>query len=873
MKIAGKILKLFVLLIIIVSAALITASYFLRDKVAEIILGSINKEITTNIGIGSFRLSLLKQFPRASLELKDAYILSSPGFDQVSFGTVNTDTLLVAENVSVDFRLTDIIRQEYDIERIAIKNGRVCLFTDTSGKVNYRIGNEQAGSDSSNLAVNLKRILLSDLKISYNNLAKKLMMDGEIKDGRLTSRILRDYINLGADADLMISVIQLDNFRISGPVNAGLELRMEDSEKGILFKKGNLSVEGFRFLVSGTVSPDNVLDLDLEGENINLSKIRKYIPQEYLKHLAGYDLSGDLQLSSHLTGRLSGTSNPHIELSFNLEKGGIQYSETGMNIKNISFTGLYSNGSGNNQGSAIVTIKDFKAIVGSADYSANLTIRNFLRPNTKLDFKGRIFPGELKQYFRLNNISPASGYCDLELKLNTDVWPKDSITVNDLIKMKPDASLMFNSLNIGLENSKQEVNDINGEMLISGSLKTRMLKFVYRDQKIEVSGEFINLPEWIAGYPVRMQADADIHFDKLIPATFSGKSNNPGEAIVKKKAFTMPEDLLLDIRLKIDSLKHSILPSSSVSADLVYKPGLLTFSNLNMNSLEGTISGNGYIAQNSNLSLTGKGIFNIANVNINKTFTSFRNFGQEFLKAENLSGSLTGSLTLLLPLDSMLKPQAKSMVAEGSYIISDGALVDFEPVKELSSFIELSELENIRFDKLENDFFIRNNSLYIPQMEVNSSAADLSVNGKHSFDNSFEYHVNIRLSELLSKKRKKTKSNNTEFGVVEDDGLGRTSIPLRIESKGDDIKVGYDVKAAGDRVKTSIKSERQSLKTILNQEYGLYKNDTLPERLPAEKKPRFRIQWDESDTVNIDKEPEAGSTKKENTLKGLFRKK
>ena len=56
--------------------------------------------------------------------------------------------------------------------------------------------------------------------------------------------------------------------------------------------------------------------------------------------------------------------------------------------------------------------------------------------------------------------------------------------------------------------------------------------------------------------------------------------------------------------------------------------------------------------------------------------------------------------------------------------------------------------------------------------------------------------------------------------------LGRTSLLLKIEGNGEDVKVGYDIKAAGNQVKNEIKSERQNLKTILNQEYGWYKNDT-----------------------------------------------
>ena len=86
-------------------------------------------------------------------------------------------------------------------------------------------------------------------------------------------------------------------------------------------------------------------------------------------------------------------------------------------------------------------------------------------------------------------------------------------------------------------------------------------------------------------------------------------------------------------------------------------------------------------------------------------------------------------------------------------------------------------------------------------MDVKSSAVDLSVNGKHGFNNDYEYHIKMLLSEILSKKRKKSRNSVSEFGVVEDDGLGRTSLLLKIENKGDEVKVGYDIKAAGSEDK------------------------------------------------------------------------
>jgi hypothetical protein len=318
----------------------------------------------------------------------------------------------------------------------------------------------------------------------------------------------------------------------------------------------------------------------------------------------------------------------------------------------------------------------------------------------------------------------------------------------------------------------------------------------------------------------------------------------------------MPGDIILDINFKIDSLSYRTFSSSKISGTLNYKPRTLTVKSFNMKSLSGSISGNGFVAQNSSKSVMARGNFNITGIDVNQTFKTFNNFGQEFIKAENLSGDLSGTLSILLPMDSLLNPQIKSLTAEGKYILVNGALIDFDPVKELSDFIELSELENIHFDKLENDFFIRNNFLYMPQMDVKSTAADLSVNGKHSFDNDYEYHVKMLLSEILSRQRKKNQNNVTEFGVIQDDGLGRTSILLKVVGKGEELKVGYDIKAVSAEVKNNMKSEKQNLKSILNQEYGWFKSDTSAKKKPVEKKSRFRISWDETDTTkNTDNPP------------------
>jgi hypothetical protein len=849
MKLFLKIGKLFAILILTVSIILISASFLLKDKVGFIILRSLNKNLSTKLDVGSYRLSFLRKFPKASLELKDVFVHSSPDFNSHAFKGINTDTLLAARFVSVEFKITDIIKGIYTIDRIGARLGKANFFTDTTGHVNYNISVKNNSAGGVETLIDLKRIDITDINAYYNSLSAHLIIAGAIKKGKLKSRITGNNIDFTAGTEIQINRFQLYNFSTDKNISAKLDLDLLSSKSGIRFRKGTLYIDDFDFGIEGLVASDNNLDLNVTGHNLDIAKIRNYLPEKYLKLVFDYDPSGTIIANSKIKGLLSRTSNPHVEINWQLKKGRIAYKKSNLTFKDLSFTGHLSNGTKNGYKTSSVSITDFKGKLGSSEYTGAVILKDFNSPLIDLSLKGKVFPAEVKEFFNIKEISTAQGSVDLDLKLVNCTFSDKSFSLNGFIDMKPESSLGFNSLTLGLNNNKILFSKVTGNLIIQNSIKANNIQFSYKGQNFKINGEFNNLAEWLMGRAVRMKAKADLAIDKLIPEAFFSDNNVSDKSGHSQRAVSMPDDMILDINFRIDSLSYKTFSSSKIEGVLNYQPKMLTFKTLKMNSLNGLISGNCFFSQNKNKSIIYKGNFKVTDIDVNKAFTTFHNFGQSFLKAENIKGTLSGSLSLLLPLDSVLNYNMNTLTAEGKYHLVNGALINFDPVKQLSSFIELSELENINFEQLDNDFFIRNNLVYVPQMEVKSSAADLSVNGKHSFDNDYEYHVKILLSEILSKKRTKNKSNVTEFGVVEDDGLGRTSLLLKIIGKGDVAKVGYDMKAAGTEVKNSMKKEKQTLKTILNQEYGWYKNDSTLNQKPHEKKSRFRIIWDDDDTV------------------------
>ncbi|MDX9948506.1 MAG: hypothetical protein RBS38_14190, partial [Bacteroidales bacterium] len=137
MKLAAKLLKTVSIIIGSLLVLLFVISLAIQNKVAGIVLNTLNNNFATKISTESYRLSLIKKFPKATIELKNVLVLSSHGFDISAFRGLNTDTLLSASSASVDLRTIDMIRGNYTFTKITVRSGKLTLFTDSSGRTNY----------------------------------------------------------------------------------------------------------------------------------------------------------------------------------------------------------------------------------------------------------------------------------------------------------------------------------------------------------------------------------------------------------------------------------------------------------------------------------------------------------------------------------------------------------------------------------------------------------------------------------------------------------------------------------------------------------------------------------------------------------------
>ena len=114
---------------------LAVAGYILRDRIIEASINQLNKQLDASLKVKDVKVSLLRGFPRATVIMRKVEIIE---------GALNIPPefepgLLSAEELSIQIGLLGLLRNEYNIDKITLKNGWLNLYFDQLGKGNFEI--------------------------------------------------------------------------------------------------------------------------------------------------------------------------------------------------------------------------------------------------------------------------------------------------------------------------------------------------------------------------------------------------------------------------------------------------------------------------------------------------------------------------------------------------------------------------------------------------------------------------------------------------------------------------------------------------------------------------------------------------------------
>ena len=841
---------------IIISLTLV--GFIFQDKIINLALQNFRKDIRSRITIGDAQFSLIKDFPYASIRLYDVSILSTKDIKRTEFlRYVQPDTLLKAKSLNLKLNILNLISDKIAIRQITAQSAELKLLIDKEGNNNFAII-KKTPSGTAKVTLNINSIRLENSTLQLFDLSKQLAVINTIEylktDGNFNlerfktktkAKILVNQLAIGS-----INYIHNKPFELNGNIKSTSYKSFDFNDFDLIYKNNKIKIDGGFSLNKATYLNISAVGLDLALKDMNdlIPKVNKTLEK--------INLEGKASLSAKAEGYWTKKQKPFLYGNFDV-RGGKSEILNNNSIASVNLLGEFSNGKGNIS-NAFIRVKSYKITSNFGDFEGKFTLTNFNRPLISLSSNFNLFLEKLNKAYHIDSTNTLDGALIGNITADGNV-NFDSLSPLKLIRLVNNGSFKLSEMKIPCKEGFYYIQ--NGEITFNPNIAKAQLRFKSKNINGNVKAIVNNFYDGVMdSKPLSVSLEGNmenIDFDKILISLYQPKHASS----------TAQRDInLVNINLDISSKNASIrnIPIANLRARIDKLGSVIDILNLNGEAFEGKINISGKLEQLSTKTISSSLLLNIENVNINNLFYSFNNFDQKTITSSNIKGNANGEIAFKGQFASTgkLLPSTVECVADIS--ITNGELIKFEPAYKLSRFIDLSELENIKFSSLKNRITIKNSVITIPAMYVGSSAINLGIIGNHNFNGDYSYRIRLALKDFLFNKARKGLKKQINQSEFENNML----LYFRVEGNANTSKISYDWNGKNWDLPPTPSASSPSL------------NQNTPEKSKENlsSKKKFGVEW-EGDTVtqkkvitdiNKEKKNKAEKKQKEETFKVVW---
>lgn len=837
----------------------IALAFVYEAEVKQFAISKINEHTKSKIKVEKIELSFLKRFPMAALQFHNVEVM-----EVVKAG--EPGILLNADNLYLKFNVIDLIQSKLVIKDVEIDKAQLNLVVFEDGSDNFHIFKPAKNKEGSSMLLELIQVSLNNSTLRYHNYASKQELDLDIDNISLAGNFSENKFEINMVGKTQIQKYSSEGYKMFKHKSLSLDIDVGINPKTKEFdiNKGNISYNNIPLTISGSITiPEQgvFVDLSLSASAISLVQLINNIPPNYKSRFSNYQAQGVLSLSAYVKGLIVSRSVPNIKVDILLKNAEIKNLNFDTKLQNLNLQASYTNGKKHSLSSSSIQIKDLNFNMGASKFQAKLLLSNFVNSKLQMELNSQIDLDELIQFTgKVYGIQKLSGHADLNLKIAGKITGIVGSKNLDLSNLEYQAKVNMKGSNFQHKSSGVYYQNIEGIMSINAnSIIIEPTWLNINGNRQQLSGRIDNYIAWTNDSEhniLRIRAKTKItHLAfKDIKQILSNSEEGGG---------TFPSDIDLVLLFTADSFVWENMLARNATGVFSLRNQILSFQNTRFQAFGGNIYANtsvkGTVSKQHPLVCEGT----LDNIDINQLFSAFNNFGQKLITDKNIKGRLTSNIKLNIDFDKDWNFDSKSIVLESDIIINNGELNDIKEFNALSKYTRIDDFSHIKFSTLKNSIQIKDRKLLIPDMVVKSNKMDLDLAGSHNFDNKYDYHIGVLMSDVLFKKAK-AKSNN-EFGEVQSDGYGRTKLFFHVYGNGDDMHVKYDRIGLTKKMRSDMKEEGNELKTTLNNEFGWFKKsqeeskkDSLntveekkrtkeKEKLKKQEEGEFIFEWDEGE--------------------------
>lgn len=770
-----RFLKRFVIISLIVVVALVGIAALLaslyEDKIGVRIIKEINEQITSELRVNTFNLSVVSSFPNVAANLNGVSL------------TDNRDGLLLeAEQLSFRMGLLSLLSDNIKVKSVKVSDGALNIEIDRKGNANYEIfkkdenpevSEPEEGGAEAGPTISLASALLEDIDLIYVDESTQREMLINVKNARFSGEFSSAQFFLDSDAELETRFIELEGGRYLAGKNLAYEAVVDvDMANGkYTFKEVNLDVESNVFRVDGYLEETKdgtYYDLFINSDENSLADMLQLLPQEYLEPLADFSSRGDFVVKAEIKGMADSQKGPEIKAELSLEDGQISSEKMKGTLKDVSFLAAFHNGDLRNNRSSVFEINDLKGYFNRELMGLRLRVENLDEPEIDFELDG-VVPVEMIYGF-IPDERVQNGDGEIEVKeLRVQGRYEDMIETSRIGRVKTSGTLEFDDASLTIAGESMTID--KGLLQLQDNILTiEGLEMEGAGSEMEFSGIAQNLlPVLFAdslnskraelNFQTKLYAK-ELDLDRLVALSLVDEEAEEAEDI--------PVDSLTEKRIqsreritnflkgtfdaRIDEFNYGEIEGENFNGLLDFKNNQLNISGRTQ-AMEGMFDVRGELYFQDQPFLEAR--LSCTDINIHEFFRQSENFGQEVLRAEHVDGRLDAKIAIYVYWDEkgeMLWDKLKVLAGVG---VKDGQLQDFEMLESFSTYVDVRDLRDIRFTNLENFLEIKKQRIIIPVMFIQSNALNLTISGEHDFDQDIAYSIKVNAGQVLANKFKR----------------------------------------------------------------------------------------------------------------------